>query len=333
MDIALMLPKNFRKLIEEDLLKVKFHLTLDQIIKYILLGSLALGIIILLIFFKTPIKLAPNLALALISYFLLSYLISVSLSVFFIYTVITLRKVKRKKELELVLADYLQIVAANLNAGMQIDQALWYAVRERFGVMAEEVELLARKVMGGVDLEQALFEFGKSYDSDLLHKSIILLIEGIKSGGELASLVNKISWNIKETQLLEKEIAAETTTYTVFVVFAALFAGPALYALAHRIILIMTEVTSKIDISAAAGVATPIPLTIGAQAITSQDFKIFAIVNLVLTSSISAMIISKIRRGSIKAGLKLIPFFITVSVVFFLLLIVILGQLFKGFII
>ena len=179
----------------------------------------------------------------------------------------------------------------------------------------------------------ALLEFGKSYDSDLLHKSVILLIEGIKSGGELSSLVNNISWNIKETQLLEKEIAAETTTYTVFVVFASLFAAPALYALAHRIILIMTTVTSKIDTSAAAGVITPIPLTIGAQAITSQDFKIFAIVNLFLTSCIYAMMISKIKRGSAKAGLKLIPFFIATSIVLFLILIVILGQLFKGFVI
>ena len=128
-----------------------------------------------------------------------------------------------------------------------------------------------------------------------------MLIEGIKSGGELSELVNKIAWNIKETQLLEKEIAAETTTYTVFVVFAALFAAPALYALAHRIILIMTAVTSQIDISSTAGISTPIPLTLSGQAITAVDFKTFALINLFLTSSISAMIISKIKMK------KLIP--------------------------
>ena len=333
MDSSLILPKKLKKAIDDSLHAIKFKLTLDQIIKYILLISLFLSIVILLLFFKENIKLASNFTIALITYFILSYLISIVICVFSIYSVVVIKKVKRKNEIENVLADYLQIVAANLNAGMPIDQALWYAVRERFGVLAEEIELLAKKVMGGVDLEAALLEFGKSYDSDLLDKSVILLIEGLKSGGELSSLVNNIAWNIKETQLLEKEIAAETTTYSVFIIFASLFAAPALYSLAHRIILIMGSVIGKIDTGSLTGITTPLPLSLSSQAITSGDFKVFAIVNLVLTAAISAMIISKIKKGGIKPGLRLIPFFIAIAVILFLLLIVILNGLFKGFVI
>lgn len=325
---SLILPLKLRRKIEEELVKVKFNLTLDKIITYILVASIPLSLIIML-FFKDPIKLASNFALALIGYFILSYLIALFISIFFVYSLVVLKKNKRKNELEIVLADYLQIVAANLNAGMPIDQALWYAVRERFGVLSENIEVVARKVMGGIDLEDALLEFAKSYDSDLLNKSILLLIEGLRSGGELAPLVNKISWNIKETQLLEKEIAAETTTYTVFIVFASLFAAPALYALSHRIITIMSEVSSKIDITATTGISTAIPLNLGAQAISADDFKLFAIINLVITAIISGIIISKIKKGGAKAGLKFIPFFILVAIVLFLIMIVILSALFS----
>ncbi len=326
------MPVKIRSAIEEEIVKVRYNLTLDKLITYILIISLVLSFIIIL-FFRNQIKLAPNFALALIGYFIISYFISLLISIFYFYTSFTIKKFKKRLELEFVLADYLQLVAANLNAGMPIDQALWYAVRERFGVLAEEVEIVARKVMGGVDLEDALIGFAKSYDSDILKKSIILLIEGLRSGGELASLVNKIAWNIKETQLLEKEISSETTTYSIFVSFASLLAAPALYALAHRIIIIMTDVTSKIDVGSGIGALTPIPLSIGVQTILPQDFKIFSLVNLFLTSTISAIIISKIRKGSVKAGVKLIPFFIVTSMLLFLLFIVILGQIFKGLII
>ena len=109
------------------------------------------------------------------------------------------------------------MVAANLSAGMPIDQALWYAVRERFGVLADEVELLARKVMGGVDLEQALMEFAKSYDSDLLHKSIILLIEGLKSGGELASLIEETASDLVQKKIVDKKVRTSVNLYVIFI--------------------------------------------------------------------------------------------------------------------
>ncbi len=330
--IILILPLKLRKKIEEELNKVKFNLTLEKIIKYVLLGSLVLSLIILL-FFRDEIKLAPNFLVALVGYLVISYLISLAIGIFIVYSLVIIKKNKRKKEIESVLADYLQIVAANLNAGMPIDQALWYAVRERFGVLAEQVEVVARKVMGGIDLEQALVDLAKSYDSDLLNKAVILLIEGLKSGGEMAPIVNKIAWNIKETQLLEKEVAAETTTYTVFIVFAALVAAPALYSLSHRIILIMSEVSSKIDINAIAGVSTSVPLNLSGQAIQPGDFKLFAIVNLFITSIVSAIIISKIKKGGGKLGIKFIPFFAVGAIVLFLILIVILNQLFSNLVI
>ncbi|MEK6932689.1 MAG: type II secretion system F family protein [Nanoarchaeota archaeon] len=325
--ISQLISAKIKKKVNEELVKVKFNLTLDKIIQYIIIGSFFLSFVVML-FFKTQIQLAPNFSWALTGYFFLSYLISLIACVLFVYGLVIYKEAKRKKEIEFVLADYLQVVAANLNAGMPIDQALWYAVRERFGVLAEEVELLARKVMGGIDLEQALMDFAKSYDSDLLHKSMILLIEGLKSGGELAPLVNKISWNIKETQLLEREISAETATYTIFIIFAALFAAPALYSLSHRIILIMAQVTSKIDYESITGVTTPLPLVLGQQPIVAQDFKVFAILSLIITSTVSAIIISKIKHGTAKESVKFIPFFILVSVVLFLILIVVLGQLF-----
>ncbi len=330
--LDLLISKNIKKKIDEEFVKVKFKFDLDKLIKNNLIISIFLAVIVEFIF-KEKIISSSSTEISIIIYYLISYIISIILIFIFVYMSLTLRKVKRKKEMENSLADYLQLVASNLNAGMPIDQALEYAVRDRFGALAEDMELVARKVMTGYDIEKALIELSKKYDSDILNKSMILLVEGIKSGGELSSLVNKIAWNIKETQLLEKEISAETTTYTIFIIFASIIAAPALYALSHRIILIMNQVTSKIDISAISGISSSIPLTIGAQIISEVDFKTFAIINLIVTCAISATLVSKIKKGSAKAGLRLIPIFIFIGVILFYLVIKILEKLFANLLI
>ncbi|MEK6835818.1 MAG: type II secretion system F family protein, partial [Nanoarchaeota archaeon] len=248
------------KLIRE-LKAADIKIEINKFIIRLLIAAFVLSFLILLIFFRDDIRFLEggSFTKALTQYWLLSLFISILILLFFAYSLIVLRKYKRKKEVENVLADYLQLVSANLNAGMPIDQALWYAVRERFGILAEEIEIVARKTLAGVDLEDALIEFSQKYDSDMLKKAVVLLIEGMRAGGELATVVNKIAWSIKEDQILNREMSAEVMTYSIFIIFASLFAAPLFYALANRIIIIMAEVTSKISVENIVGVTTQIP--------------------------------------------------------------------------
>jgi pilus assembly protein TadC len=52
---------------------------------------------------------------------------------------------QRTKEIEEVLPEFLQLTSANISAGMTIDRALWFAVRPKFGVLAKEIEEVAKK--------------------------------------------------------------------------------------------------------------------------------------------------------------------------------------------
>ncbi len=324
-----LIPEKIKSKIDLELSNADIKIATNKLISQSLIYSFILSIIVLL-FFRTNLRLAANFTTTLMTYYLISLLIAIVIVIFFVYSRITLKKIKRKKEIENVLPDYLQLVAANLTAGMPIDQAMWYAVRERFGILAEEVEVIARKVASGAELEQALIEFINKYDSDLLKKSIMLLIEGLRSGGELASLVNKIAWNIKETQILEKEINAEITTYVIFITFASIIIAPFLYALSHRIIIIMAEILGKINLESISGLSSNLPLKFsGGNTISASDFKVFVFINLGITSILAAMIISTIRKGNIKSGLKLIPIFLAVSFILFLLMSVILTAVFK----
>ena len=83
---------------------------------------------------------------------------------------LNLRIYNRTKEIEKVLPDFLQLTAANISAGMSIDKALWFSIRPRFGILAKEIETVAKKSMSGEDLEQALKEFASKYDSPTLDR-------------------------------------------------------------------------------------------------------------------------------------------------------------------
>ena len=283
-----------------------------------------LTIVLIIIAFLIPsagIKLFPNSSagLSIVANLVFYFIVSLGTTILLAYTYIILKIHKRKKQIENVLADYLQLVSANVDSGMPIDQALWYAVRPQFGVLAQEIELVAKKTMAGRELDEALIEFSKKYDSDILKKSMVLLIEGLKAGGAVGELLNKISWNIKETEIMRKEIAANVTIYTIFILFSVLIAAPLLFAVSHQLVTLMTDLLSTVDIASVEGTLgqSQLPLRVQNIKITPQAFHTFVLILLTISSSFAALLISAVRRGEVKEGLKFLPIYVLISILIF----------------
>ncbi|MBW2967859.1 type II secretion system F family protein [Candidatus Woesearchaeota archaeon] len=238
---------------------------------------------------------------------------------FAFYFAIDLVMYKRRQMLEAVLPDFLQLVAANIRAGMTIDQALWFAVRPRFGILAKEIEGVAKHTFAGAPLEDALEHFVKRYDSKTLERSVNLLIEGVRAGGEIGDLLDKISTNIQETNILKKEMAANVTTYVIFISFATVIAAPFLFGIAYQLIQAISEIFSRVNVSQ--GSVSGFAIQISEGVVALDDFRTFAIVSLIVTSFFSSIIISTIKKGNVKAGVRYIPMFIFGSVTLFLLVV------------
>ena len=235
------------------------------------------------------------------------------------YIAVDLKIFKRKVDIEDVLPDYLQLTASNIKAGMTIDRALWYAVRPRFGILAKEVEIVAKETMRGEDLKTALRKFADKYDSVLLKRSISLLIEGIEAGGEIGDLLNKIAINVQENKLMRKEMSANVTTYIIFITFSTVLAAPVLFALAGTLIKVISNLGSTLGDVGFAAATSGFALSFSGSGINYNDFRIFAIISLIITSFFSAIIISTIKRGNAKFGFRFIPIFIVVTVSLFLI--------------
>ncbi|HIH32206.1 TPA: hypothetical protein HA235_05850 [Candidatus Woesearchaeota archaeon] len=224
-----------------------------------------------------------------------------------VYFYLDMQKYKRRKELEEVWPEYLQLVVANINAGMLIDVALWSAVKPRFKVLAKEIEEVAKQTLTGKDLSDALREFADKYDSAMLQRTVSLLIEGMNSGGKIAVLLNKIALDIQDTKIMKKEMSASVMTYAIFITFATVVAAPFLFGLSTQLLIVIQKIIGTLSQTST---ATTSFITFQAESVKIADFKIFAYVMLGITSFMSACLIGTIRKGSIKDGLKFIPIFV-----------------------
>jgi Flp pilus assembly protein TadB len=246
-----------------------------------------------------------------------------------LYYYLDMRKYKRTKELEEVWPEYLQLVVANINAGMLIDVALWSAVKPRFKVLAKEIEEVAKQTLTGKDLSDALREFADKYDSAMVQRTVSLLIEGMDSGGKIAVLLNKIALDIQDTKIMKKEMSASVMTYAIFITFATVVAAPFLFGLSTQLLIVIQKIIGTLSQTSSAGASF---ITFQSESVKISDFKTFAYVMLGITSFMSACLIGTIRKGSVKDGLKFIPIFVISTLLIYFVSSMLLASLLGGMI-
>lgn len=233
---------------------------------------------------------------------------------------------KRISKIEDELPDFLVLVSANIKGGLSIEQSLWAAIRPEFGILAQEMALVSKKVMTGNDLGEALMEFGNKYNSPNLRRNIQLIVGELSSGGRIVDVIDKIIDNLKKTKSLKAEMAAATVSYIIFIGSIVVVISPALFALAYQLLTIILGFTSSL-----AGSLSSATLDVGLSfnsEIDTNVFRQFSVAALSIISIGASMIISIIEKGDIRNGLKYIPLFAFSSVFFYLIFMLILNALF-----
>ncbi|MGV8141409.1 MAG: type II secretion system F family protein [Candidatus Woesearchaeota archaeon] len=233
--------------------------------------------------------------------------------IMYVYLSLNITVYTRTKEIEKILPDYLQVVSSNLKGGLSFEKALWAAIKPEFGVIAKEVTMVYKKVMTGNDLTEALQEFTGKYDSPILKRSFDLIIGEVESGGEIASIVDKVVENIRKTKALKEEMSASTLTYMIFIAAIVIVIAPGLYALSYYLLHVMIGFSSQLSNLNSASM----PISFSADSINPKDFKTFSMISILMISFFSSLIMSLIEKGDIKGGIKYIPAFMISSTIFY----------------
>ncbi|MBI5224674.1 type II secretion system F family protein [Candidatus Micrarchaeota archaeon] len=249
----------------------------------------------------------------------------------------------RARKAEEILPEVLKIIAANIRAGLTVENAIWSVSKPEYGVLGEEIKKVSVSTYAGKPINEALVDMTKRLDSKLLERSVKLLVDGIRLGGEVANLLDEVAATVKSAKALRKEINNATLTYVIFIIFASIIVAPMLFALS----LYYSETSNKIASQQAGKLNDPqlknskvissgSPLASlafqkkSADTITAEDIKVFSMSAIGITAFFSAMLIGLIQHGKAKRGIKLVPIFLPLALGIFLFVHEALLQAFKG---
>ncbi len=214
----------------------------------------------------------------------------------------------RSNAAEEALPDILRLTSMNLRSGMTADRALLLSARPEFGIMETEIKNAAKKVISGVPFEDALKGMTDRIKSGTLEKTIRLITEGLRKGGELATLLEQLSDDIVHTKTLKKEIAAQVGMYAIFIFFAAGFGAPLLYSVSTFLIQTMSKISSSVSVQQAPAIGSGLGSIQFKQINIDLNFLLgYELVALFITSLFGSMLMGLLREGTEKAGLKIFP--------------------------
>lgn len=241
------------------------------------------------------------------------FVLAIMMMVFF-YFWTSIKIFERTKDLELILPDYLMLVSTNLKGGMSFEKALWDAIKPEFGVLANEIGLVSKKVMTGNEIVDALQEFVVKYDSPILRRNFQLIISEFESGGKIVLVIDRIIVNLRKTQVLKKELAASTLTYMIFIGALVIVICPILFALSYQLFFLIQGFMGTIagNTSAVQGA-----LSLSAPDIAAGDFRLFSVLAIAIISIGSSFITSVIEKGDYSGILKYAPLYLFLSLLIY----------------
>ncbi len=223
---------------------------------------------------------------------------------------------RRAVQIEEMIPDALMLIASNVRAEIPIHKALILSARPEFGLLAGQLSRIGDDMISGVPMDEAFMNFSKRVRSPLVNRVSVLIKESLKSGHDLAGLLEQIAHDIRAFKILEAEAKASIASYVLFIVMAVVVIAPVLYSISISFVDVSQAVKSKLDIGslmesgAIAKQGGSLSKWITAKPpIPSSTLKLFAAMNLLVSSVVGALVVSVLQTGEALQKLHYVPLF------------------------
>ena len=243
------------------------------------------------------------------------------------YLVIYFKAEDRTKRVEEILPDALQLIGANVRAGMTPYQALKRAARKEFGPLEEEINRATARALGTESFSQLLLDISKRIRSEILERAMELFATSMKSGGRLAKLLEELAHDVEETRSLKRELVTSTKTYIAFIMFTIVIGAPLLLAISIQFVKIITGMQAR---SGVTDVGFGLGFLAGQIAITPDFLIKLSIWMLIITGLLASMLLGAIAEGKPTYGFRYSPVIVIGSLVVFAVFRYVIGNFFGG---
>jgi archaeal flagellar protein FlaJ len=266
-----------------------------------------------------------GIVISLITYFLNKDII-ISSIIFFItpvaffaysYYLKQLRESDRVRKMEEVFPDFLQLMASNLRAGMTIDKAMLLSTRKEFAPLDIEIQKAGREIATGKNIDVALANLSLRVNSPKIEKTVLLIISGLRTGGNMATLLEETSSNMREKFFVEKRASSNVLMYVIFIFIAVAVGAPVLFGLSSLLVETLTKILSGLP-EMDASVASSTPFTMSSATVSLDFIKYFSLIFIIVSDILAVLVLGLVSKGEEKAGLKyLVPILLISILTFF----------------
>ncbi len=198
------------------------------------------------------------------------------------------------KQMELYLPDFLRDVAESVRAGMTLPRAFDNASKGDYGPLSKEMRKVAAQLSWGIPLEDALERLANKTKSKLMRQALLIIIESYKSGGDIASILETVSTDVRTLKEIEMERKSKLSVYVISTYF--------IFFLFLGIILVLTKTfipaTPQLQGAAAilgGGSGTPM---------SEEDFRTIFFHLCLIEAFFAGLISGQMGEASVIAGIK-----------------------------
>lgn len=133
---------------------------------------------------------------------------------FGIYEALRLRRVRKIDER---FPDFVRDLAESRRAGMTFTKAIMYASNGNYGGLTSEIKKIAQQISWGSSVDDALSAFASRVNTKLIRRTISLIIEASRSGGNVADVLDAASRDAREIRLLDTERRGSMMSYVAVI--------------------------------------------------------------------------------------------------------------------
>jgi len=190
----------------------------------------------------------------------------------------------------------------SVKSGIPVSKSIINISNKDFGSLTPHVKKLANQIVLGITVKDALKIFASDIQSPVVSRSVELIIEAERSGGEIGGILESVAKSVSEIEEIKKERKAAVYSmamqgYIIFFIFIVI-----MLVVQYKFIPQMVGAISTGTVTGAGG----LPNMFGGgggtldQALLSRLFLLLMLVEGFFTG----LVIGQLAEGSIRTGLK-----------------------------
>lgn len=218
-----------------------------------------------------------------------------------IFTVLTMiipfviyyaKKIQEQKEKEQKFLEFVRDVVENVRAGTPISRAIINIKNRDYGALKPHIDKLANQISLGIPLTKSFETFAEETKSPVIARSVNLISEASRSGGEINTILSSVASSVNQTELIQKERRAA--------IFNLVIQGYIIFFVFILIILVLEFFLMPL----VKGLGPVKDLNVDITTNQEIDFSQANFFLLIVQSFFSGLVIGKLSEGKIGAGIK-----------------------------